>query len=81
MVDFCLWKMYKLNKILSTYRCDPHLKAKETVLINRDILDERDAFYLSDKIVIPLTKLRCKDYYNLFQENTTAEPTSVKRWS
>ena len=56
-------------------------KAQETVLINRDILDERDAFYLSDKIVIPLTKLRCKDYYNLFQENTTTEPTSVKRWS
>ena len=27
------------------------------------------------------SKLRCKDYYNLFQESKTTEPTAVKRWS
>ena len=42
------------------------------------MLDERDVFYLSDQVSIPLTKLRCKDCYNLFQKNTKAEPTSVK---
>jgi hypothetical protein len=56
-------------------------EAQETVLTNRDILDEIDVFYLSDKKIISLTKLRCKDYYNLFQENTMTEPTSVKGWS
>ena len=28
-----------------------------------------------------MTKLRCKDYYNLFQEGKPTEPTAVKRWS
>ena len=28
-----------------------------------------------------MTKRRCKDYYNLFQEGKTTEPTAVKRWS
>ena len=31
--------------------------------------------------LLKATKLRCKDYYNLFQEGKTTEPTAVKRWS
>ena len=31
--------------------------------------------------LLKATKLRCKDYYNLFQEGTTTGPTAVKRWS
>ena len=42
-------------------------KAQENDAINRDILEERDVFYLSDEKVISLSKLKCKDYYNLFR--------------
>ena len=44
-------------------------KAQETAVTNRDKLNERDVFYLSENKALYLTKLRCKDYYNLFQEN------------
>ena len=43
-------------------------KAQENDVINRHILEERDVFYLSDEKVISLSKLKCKDYYSLFQE-------------
>ena len=56
-------------------------KAPENDVINRDILEERDVFYLCDEKVISLSKLKCKDYYNLFQEKEVIEPTTVKNWS
>ena len=31
--------------------------------------------------LLKATKLRCKDYYNSFQEGKTKGPTAVKRWS
>ena len=53
-------------------------QAQETAVTNRDILDERDVFYLSENKALYLTKLSCKDCYNLFQENNMKEPTAVK---
>ena len=55
-------------------------KAQANAVINRDLLEEWDVFYLSNKEVISLTKFRCKDYYKLFQEKVTTVPTAVKSW-
>ena len=55
-------------------------QAQETAVTNRDIPNERDAyvFYLSGNKALYLTKLGCKDYYNLFQENNMKEPTATR---
>jgi len=37
--------------------------AQQTAVTNREILNERDVFYLSDNKALYLTKLRCKDYF------------------
>ena len=55
--------------------------AQEIAVTKRDLLKEQEVFYFSDNRPLSLTKLRCKDYYNLFQEGKTTEPTAVKRWS
>jgi len=55
--------------------------AQESAVTKRDLLKEQEVFYFSDNRPLSLTKLRCKDYYNLFQEGKTTEPTAVKRWS
>ena len=41
---------------------------QEITLTKRDILKIQEVFYLADNRPLTLTKLRCKDYYNLFQE-------------
>ena len=53
----------------------------ETAITDRSILEEWDVFHLSDNKTILLTKMRCKDYYKLFQEKIKTEPTAVKSWS
>ena len=57
-----------------------HLKkiAMETDITDRSILEEWDVFHLSDNKTITLTKMRCKDYYKLFQEKIKTESTAVK---
>ena len=55
-------------------------KALATAVINRDIFEEWDIFYLSKNKDISLTKCKCKDYYKLFQKKVRTEPTAVKRW-
>ena len=45
------------------------------------LLKEKETFYFYDNRPLSLTKLRSKDYYNLFQEDKTTEPTAFKRWS
>ena len=39
------------------------------LVLNRDILKEQEGFYFTDNRPLSLTKLRCKDYYNLSQES------------
>ena len=56
-------------------------KAAQEIAVTERLLKEQDVFYFSDNRLFSLTKLRCKDYYNLFQEGKTTEPTAVKRWS
>ena len=55
--------------------------AQEIAVTKRDLLKEQEVFNFSDNRPFSLTKLRCKDYFNLFQEGKTTEPTAVKRWS
>ena len=55
-------------------------KAQETAVTSRNTLEEWDIFHLSKNKAITLTKCKCKDYYKLFQEKATTEPTAVKRW-
>ena len=55
-------------------------KAQATAVTSRNIIEERDIFHLSKNKAISLTKCKCKDYYKLFQEKVTIEPTAVKRW-
>ena len=55
--------------------------AQEIAVTKRELLKEQEVFYFSDNRQLSLTKLRCKDYYNLFQEGKTTEPTAVKCWS
>ena len=54
--------------------------AQENAVTKRDLLKEQEFFYFSDNRPLSLTKLRCKDYYNLFQEDKATETTTVKRW-
>ena len=46
-------------------------------------LVELDVFHLSEEKTTMLTKLRCRDYYKLFQDKMKNEtiPTAVKAWS
>ena len=53
----------------------------ENVIPDRSIHEECDLFHVSDNKTILLTKMRCKDYYKLFQEKVTTKPTAVKSWS
>ena len=55
--------------------------AQEIAVTKRRRTKGTRGFYFSDNRPLSLTKLRCKDYYNLFQEGKTTEPTAVKRWS
>ena len=54
--------------------------AQEIAITKRDLLKEQEVFYFSDNRPFSLTELRCQDYYNLFQEGKTTEPTAVKWW-
>ena len=56
-------------------------KAQEIAVTKRDLLIIRNKrfFYFSDNRPLSLTKLRCKDYYNLFQWGKSTEPTGDKR--
>ena len=93
MENSCLLMIIKLNMTFTytvnylqyqSYCCDSELlkkAAQEISETKRDLLKEQEVFYFSDNRPFSLTKLRCKDYYNLFQEGKTTEPTAVKRWS
>jgi len=52
--------------------------AQEITVTKRDLLKEQEVFYFSDNRPFSLTEWRCQDYYNLFQEGKTTEPTAVK---
>ena len=45
------------------------------------IIEESDVYQLAEGKTICLSKMRCKDYYSLFQAKWETQPTSVQSWS
>lgn len=45
------------------------------------ILEDSDIFDLSTDKSIQLSKMKCKDYYLLFQEKAEVKPAAVKSWA
>ena len=45
------------------------------------ITEESDVYQLVEGKTISLSKMRCKDYYSLFQVKWETQPTSVQSWS
>jgi len=45
------------------------------------ITEETDVYQLAEGKTIRLSKMRCKDYYSLFQVKWETQPTSVQSWS
>ena len=56
---------------LTSFGCTKLVKTLglSKLVLNRDILKEQEGFYFTDNRPLSLTNLRCKDYYNLFQES------------
>ena len=52
-------------------------EGQATTIINRNIFEEWDTFYLSENNVISLPKCKCTDYYKLLQQKVRTEPTTV----
>ena len=45
------------------------------------IIEGSDVYQLAEGKTIRLSKMRCKDYYSLFQIKWETQPTSVQSWS
>jgi len=45
------------------------------------ITEEADVYQLTEGKTIRSSKMRCKDYYSLFQVKWETQPTSVQSWS
>ena len=60
----------------------PNLKSKaaSTLRPKNSVLDNSDIFDFSTKKSVLLSKMKCKDYYLLFQEKSEVIPTAIKSW-
>ena len=79
---------YKINinfinyfQILASILTNLKSKAASTMRPLESSLHEHNIFILSNNKSILLNKMRCKEYYALFQEKAEIIPTSVKFWS
>ena len=45
------------------------------------LVEESDVYQLAEGKTIRLSKIRCKDYYSLFQVKWETQPTSAQSWS
>ena len=70
------WIFFNIFNLFSAITSCLMKTAQEIAVTKRDLLKEQEVFYFSDNRPLSLTKLRCKDYYNLFQEGKTTEPTA-----
>ena len=55
-------------------------KAASTLRANNSVLDNSDTFDFSTEKTVLLSKMKCKDYYLLFQEKSKVTPSAVKSW-
>ena len=58
----------------------PNLKSKAVFTPKNYVLDNSDIFDFSTEKSILLSKMKCKDYYRLFQEKSEVTPTAIKSW-
>ena len=60
----------------------PNLKSKavSTLRPKNSVLDNSDIFEFSTEKSVLLSKIKCKDYYRLFQEKSEVTPTAIKSW-
>ena len=61
----------------------PNLKSKAAFSLRPKnfVLDNSDIFDFSTKKSVFLSKMKCKDYYLLFQEKAEITPTAIKSWA
>ena len=68
-------------QILSAIPKNLKFKAMTTKRPPETIIQESDVHQLAKGKTILLSKMRCKDYYSLFQVKWETQPTSVQSWS
>ena len=68
-------------QILSAIPRNLKFKAMTTKKPPGTIIQESDVYQLAEGKTILLYKMRCKDYYSLFQVKWETQPTSVQSWS
>ena len=58
----------------------PNLKSKafSTLRPKNSVLDNSDIFDFSTEESVLLSKMKCKDYYRLFQEKSEVTPTAIQ---
>ena len=54
--------------------------AMQTPISSECLFSTPDLLYLSKDSALPLSKMRCKHYYKLFNECSVSEPTGIKKW-
>ena len=54
--------------------------AQQTPISSECLFTTPDLLYLSEDSTLPLSKMRCKHYYKLFNECSVSEPTGIKKW-
>ena len=54
--------------------------AMQTSTSSECLFSTPDLLYLSEDSTLPLSKMRCKHYYTLFNECSVSEPTRIKKW-
>ena len=68
-------------QILSAIAKNLKLKAITIKKPPGTLVEESDVYQLAKGKTIRLSKMRCKDYYSLFQVKWETQPTSVQSWS
>ena len=68
-------------QILSAIPKSLKLKAMTVEKPPEPIIEESVVYQLAEGKTIRLSKMRCRDYYSLFQVKWETQPTSVRSWS
>ena len=67
-------------QILASIPPNLKLKAASTLRPKNSVLDNYDNFDISTEKSVLLSKMKCKDYYLLFQEKCQVTPTAIISW-
>ena len=73
-------KFLNFFQILASIPPNLKFKAASTLRPKNYVLDNSDIFDLSTEKSVLLSKMKCRDYYLLFQEKSEVTPTATKSW-